>query len=67
MPRTERINVYLTEQIREYVRQESERLGVSQSGFIVMAINQYKQQQESIVTMDSMLKQLQQLDEKNRK
>lgn len=42
MAKTERLNVYVAPNIKEYVVKECEKLGMSQSAFITMIINFYK-------------------------
>ena len=58
MAKTERLNVYVVPGIKEYVVKECEELGMSQSAFVTMVINQYRQQKDSLNTMNNMLIQL---------
>ena len=41
-----RFNVFLTPELRDYVRKMSDYMGMSNSAFIVMCVAQYKQGQE---------------------
>ena len=58
MAKTERLNVYVVPSIKEYVVKECEELGMSQSAFVTMVINQYRQQKDSLNTMNNMLMQM---------
>lgn len=58
MAKTERLNVYVVPSIKEYVVEECEELGMSQSSFVTMVINQYRQQKDSLNTMNNMLIQM---------
>lgn len=58
MAKTERLNVYVVPSIKEYVVKECEELGMSQSAFVTMVINQYRQQKDSLNTMNNMLIQM---------
>lgn len=58
MAKTERLNVYVVPSIKEYVVKECEDLGMSQSAFVTMVINQYRQQKDSLNAMNNMLIQM---------
>lgn len=49
-----KLNVMLEETMKDYVEEQSERLGISQSGFINVCIAQYKEQRESVSAMNNM-------------
>ena len=47
-----RLNIYLQEPVKEYVESESKKMGLTQSAFIVMCINKYKEEKESLVAIE---------------
>lgn len=56
-----RVNVYVTEETKKYLQEQSEMLGVSVSGLINVCINNYKQQAEAIVSMNAIQQVVQEL------
>lgn len=68
-----RLNIQMEEAMKDYVEEQSERLGVSQSGFINMCVASYKEQRDSIVAITGIkdtvyrLERLQQNADKNKK
>lgn len=50
-----RVNIQLDESTKKYCQEQSDRLGgIGVSGFVNVAIAQYRQQQESMVAMSNM-------------
>jgi hypothetical protein len=43
-----RLNIQMEESMKDYVEEQADRLGVSQSGFINMCVAHYKEQRDSI-------------------
>lgn len=56
-----RVNVYVTEEMKSYLQEQSEALGVSISGFINVCVNNYRQQSEAVLTMSAMQKMIEEL------
>lgn len=56
----------MDETMKDYVEEQSERLGISQSGFINMCISNYKEQRESIQAMNNMKVLANQIEQLNR-
>lgn len=50
-----RLNIYLQEPVKQYVESESKKMGLTQSAFIVMCINYYKEDKDSIITIEKMV------------
>ena len=48
-----KINMQMENEMKDYVEEQAERLGVSQSGFVNMCIANYKEQRESIRAMNN--------------
>lgn len=48
-----KMNIQFEEDMKEYIEEQSERLGVSQSGFINLCIAQYKEQHDTIIAMNN--------------
>lgn len=44
--------VQVEEDVKEYIEQQAERLGVSQSGFVNLCIAHYREQREAIQGMN---------------
>jgi hypothetical protein len=61
-----KINITMDELMKDYVEEQSERLGISQSGFINMCISNYKEQRESVQAMNNMKVLAQQIEDLNR-
>jgi antitoxin component of RelBE/YafQ-DinJ toxin-antitoxin module len=61
-----KISMQIDDAMKDYVEEQSERLGVSQSGFINMCIASYKEQRESIQAMNNMQKLADQIEDLNR-
>jgi len=57
----------IEETMKEYVEEQAERLGVSQSGFINMCIANYKEQKEAIQGMNNMKQLIYKIEELSRK
>lgn len=51
-----RLNIYLQEPVKEYVESESKKMGLTQSAFIVMCINKYKEEKESLVAIERLVR-----------
>ena len=49
-----RINVYLTQELKDYVDNSAKQFGVSTSAFMTMIIQNYKQQNEAMKAMGDM-------------
>lgn len=49
-----KMNFALEENLKAWIEEQSEIYGVSQTGFISMALTQFKQQQEALNTMKDM-------------
>lgn len=50
-----RLNIYLQEPVKQYVESESKKMGLTQSAFIVMCVNYYKEDKDSIITIEKMV------------
>lgn len=61
-----KITMQIDDAMKEYVEEQSERLGISQSGFINMCIASYKEQRESIQALNNMKGLANQIEELNR-
>jgi antitoxin component of RelBE/YafQ-DinJ toxin-antitoxin module len=61
-----KISMQIDESMKDYVEEQSERLGVSQSGFINMCIASYKEQRESIQALNNMKGLANQIEELNK-
>ena len=55
--------LYLSEDLIERIKKESEKLSISQNTFIVMAVNEYLKQAEGINALSQALAKLQQNNE----
>lgn len=53
----DRINIYVSKELKERIYKKAEELGISASSYIVVAINDYMKQ-ESVVEMADMFKEL---------
>lgn len=53
----------MEEDMKNYVEMQSERIGVSQSGFINFCVNQYKEQHESVLAMSNMYELIGKIDD----
>lgn len=53
-----RLNIYLQEPVKQYVESESKKMGLTQSAFIVMCINYYKEDKDSIITIEKMVNKI---------
>lgn len=66
-----KIQITMNEDVEEYVREQSKKLGLSISGFCNVALAQYKQQNEMMNNMPKMIDmfttalKLKQLEDKN--
>lgn len=49
-----RLGIQLNEDLRTYVDQESERLGISASGFLSVCISQYREYRQSLSAFSNM-------------
>lgn len=58
-----RIGLYLSEDLIERIKKESEKLSISQNTFVVMAVNEYLKQAEGINALSQALAKLQQNNE----
>jgi hypothetical protein len=56
-------NIQFEENLKAWIIEQSELMGVSMSGFVNMAVSQYKQQQEALTTMQDMGAVIQKLTE----
>lgn len=61
-----RVIVQVDDETKQYIEEQSERLGISQSGFINFCIAQYKEQRESIAAMNNINSALNKLEELQR-
>lgn len=64
-----RTNIFLASNIKNYVDTQSDIMGMSNSAFITMCINLYRQQSEAQAVMskfDDLLKELKALQEVNK-
>lgn len=62
------IKTYVTPNLEEYIRNTAEEMGMSQSAFIVMCVNQYKVSMQSLDSMSelkNMITELKTLQLKN--
>lgn len=62
-----RVNIFLTQELKEYVMLRSKEMGMSYSAFIVMALVHYKQSCEvssSIVELKQMFDELKKINDK---
>lgn len=57
-----KLNVMMDETMKDYIEEQSERLGVSQSGFINLCIAQYKEQHESVKAMNNLTELIKKID-----
>ena len=48
------IKTYVTPNLEEYIRNTAEEMGMSQSAFIVMCVNQYKVSMQSLDSMSEL-------------
>lgn len=55
MEKLKRLNIYINDELKDYVVKESRRMSMSQSAFIVMCINYYKEDKDSIITIEKMV------------
>jgi len=63
-----RTNISMTQEIKEYLEQKSDSMGMSASAFISMLISQSKQQEQALGSIDllkTMMAQMQNMDVKN--
>lgn len=58
MEKLKRLNIYINDELKDYVVKESHKMSMSQSAFIVMCINQYKEEKESVVTIEKMVRKM---------
>ena len=58
-----KMTIQVDDSMKDYIEEQSERLGVSQSGFINLCIAQYKEQHESIKAMNNMKDLILKLDD----
>lgn len=59
-----RTNFFLSKELKQYVDTEADRLSMSNSAFIIMCINQYRQQNEVkdvMINFDELLKKVEAL------
>ncbi len=59
-----RLNVQLDESFKQYCAEQAELLGISMSGFISVALAQYRQQQEAMKAMSDMTNYTKLVEEK---
>lgn len=62
------IKTYVTPNLEEYIKNTAEEMGMSQSAFIVMCVNQYKVSMQSLDSMSelkNMITELKTLQLKN--
>jgi penicillin V acylase-like amidase (Ntn superfamily) len=48
-----RLNIQIDETMKDYIEEQSDRLGVSQNGFINLCLAQYKEQKEVVQSMSN--------------
>jgi predicted DNA-binding protein len=61
-----KMSIQMEEEMKDYLEDQAERLGVSQSGFINMCIANYREQRESIQAMNNMKVLANQIEELNK-
>lgn len=54
-----RIGLYLSEDLIERIKKESEKLSISQNTFVIMAVNEYLKQAEGINALSQAMAKLQ--------
>ena len=57
-----RLNIQMEETMKEYCKAKSEELGISISGFINVAVAQYKQQEESLKSINKTYEAMKELE-----
>lgn len=58
-----KMNIQFEEDMKNYIETQSEKLGVSQAGFINLCVAQYKQQNESIIAFSNMHELISKIDD----
>ena len=48
---TERVNITMSKDVKQWFMGESEKSGISMAGLMALALNQYKQSQEMMMVM----------------
>lgn len=59
-----RINVYLSQELKDYVDNSAKQFGVSTSAFMTMIIQNYRQQTQSVNVLGEVLAKLKELEQK---
>lgn len=54
----EKISVYVVPELKEYIVSESEKMGMSQGAFLTMVIQSYRQQTQTMSTLEQLLEQI---------
>lgn len=54
----EKLSAYVVPELKEYIVSESEKMGMSQGAFLTMVIQTYRQQTQTMSTMEQLLEQL---------
>lgn len=62
MTKSNRVNVYLTDDMRNSIKEQAEKMGLSQSSFIVFAVNEYIKQSKAAEFATSLPSVLQKLE-----
>ena len=60
-----RLNIAIEENLKNYIQEKSEELGISMNGFISIAIAQHKQQEDALKSMNDINKIMEQLKQMN--
>lgn len=54
----EKLSAYVVPELKEYIVSESEKMGMSQGAFLTMVIQSYRQQTQTMSTMEQLLEQI---------
>lgn len=63
-----KLNLSITPEVKEYLIEQSNIMGMSSSAFITMLISQHKQQAQALSSVDlmkAMMSQMKELEDKN--
>lgn len=63
----DRMQLYISEHIKEYIATASDKFGISQSAFVTMCVQQYKQNERAVEFMQEgpvLMKKIEELDKK---
>ena len=53
-----RLNIYMSEDLKNRIATESSKLSISQNAYIIMAINEYLKQSDGIVALNQVMAKL---------